>query len=1765
MATQTQTYNYTGSQVSHTVSVPGGGTTDVLITLVGGGGASGTHPSKQVNGGGGNGGDLELVLECSDGDVLDFEVGQGGQAQLSASGPGGAGGWPDGGDGGHPNFTNTGNGGGGGSTRLYLNSTLLAVAAGGGGGGVGHRGGDAGYPDGDNGGGFTVFAEGGTASAGGVAAGNNWSSGGESSDGDYLYGGHGYRSGNASTADDLSGGGGGGGYYGGAGGVSATNNAYIGGGAGSSWYDTSVSAIKRVRYTNKQNGAEPGLADFTSNLHGGDGEASFEYDDTGASTPISGTQTFNFDYAGSIARYEVALENAAMAVDVDFTITGGGGPASIFDTNPARTGGSGHTVSFTLPMVVDGSVIEIEVGEGGKHGENNGEGPKRTFPDGGDSQNPSLSGFTICGGSGGGSTRVYLDGVLVAVAGGGGAALGQGGGDAGHPSGADGNGPGGEGGDQSEGGDAPSSGGDQDGDFLRGGDGSADTDEVTAANQFAGGGGGGGYYGGGSGFGGSSRSYRGGGGGSSWTDSAKTTSVTYSSPGNGGAPGNANHFTAAGQGGHGSATITHDTSGQIAAPGDPGPAIAVTPPDGAASIDGLTRESYSGSIVSFTMSEDTLVTAKAYGGGGAPGYYNSTSFTPDVGGDGGLSEIEFIAKNGSVVEFEIGEGGKVNSDGTSGGRGGWPDGGDAGNTTVGGTGTGGGGGSTRVYLDGVLMGVGGAGGGMGFISNAGGDGGGTTGEDGEDGLATGGTQTEGGIAPERPTDPVPQGDYLEGGDGWPTGVGDRFTSTNNAGGGGGGGYYGGGGAASAGTNQLKGGGGGSGFASLDNISRSLSQGVANNGGEGATTYAGVTPAGDGWVDYKFEPIAGSGIGWHDETAPLQVDLVAPTAISGQPTEVEIDGGPDGLIAQIDVEPLTGPVWAVAEALPVIDVDGDIGGLGNISVNVQTAPVDYDIDIVTQVGAGDSDGHTNASGTTGWDIAISSPQFILASTIDIDTVQGPIDISPAEASGEAAITYDQGTPIGPVEITQAVDGSAASVAEFEVDTPFEIVVEPADGFSEMEGGYTLNTAIGPVAVTAPVPNAYEITPITTVPTPDITLSAPEADAGNTVGYVLTTILYVFPIPAFGGPAVGADFTTPDPDTGLRTFVVPPDIELQLSAQLVINFIASVDVTVAGVVAEIQEVGDASGDFGPDIGIEFYTQVGTSGSDFEVTGEVDFDAADDAVTVVTPPDANAVGGKNALIESLPIIEIEGDIGGIGSVEALVLVPAATYDIVLMAPAADGEGSTIVEIEDTIARVDIAAPQSIFAAAVSAQAPDPVEVTAPEPDAQLGVTATGGAFANDVIIDLQTTATATSTAEFEFTDGFEITVFDPVGQGEKAGSASAGAPPDITTSAPEADADGPEVFDVTSLPVVVIDQPVDGGAVGGGAYNAGPVDSGDAFFWHWRVVITDTNAAAAAATGEVALVDESLKTVLIEEPTAIVSLNAQVFNNFLPQITIDLPEVFTHEDVIDGLSPLPAVQVRAPEGYVLVDVEGWAPLRYKRSTTPGATPPPLQLREIAINEHDGVLFFNDGVAQISALVGRLATDGLAPTGGSEGNVLRADRSWGAATKRYTREVRTPPEPGTKGYLTDATLDQAAVTPALDTVYYRPFFLPKPVRLIDLGVPVDAGAAGAQAHVAVVEWDIETRSPGATRAEVNLTLDTAGDISAAVDERLEAGWYAAAFAVTGAAPTITAAQAPKRVKDDLTTVGDATASYAATLDPAPAPSADDTEAYAYVQGESL
>lgn len=202
-----------------------------------------------------------------------------------------------------------------------------------------------------------------------------------------------------------------------------------------------------------------------------------------------------------------------------------------------------------------------------------------------------------------------------------------------------------------------------------------------------------------------------------------------------------------------------------------------------------TAFTFVGAAQSFVAPSTKRYRVAMWAGAGGAGRYSASGSTSGASGHVVL-EVDLVA--GDTLSVEVGGGGQPGKSTpvAEGGLGGWPDGGFG---VRGDTHPGGGGGSSRVYLNGSLLAVCGAGGGSGGYSPGGsaGAGGGEVGQSATLNGGTGGTQTTGGFDRNAATVVAKQGSYLQGGQGGA--AADRFVSSSDDGGGGGGGYYGGGG------------------------------------------------------------------------------------------------------------------------------------------------------------------------------------------------------------------------------------------------------------------------------------------------------------------------------------------------------------------------------------------------------------------------------------------------------------------------------------------------------------------------------------------------------------------------------------------------------------------------------------------------------------------------------------------------------------------------------------------------------------------------------------------------------------------------------------------------------------------------------------------------------------------------------------------------------------------------------------------------------------
>ncbi len=279
----------------------------------------------------------------------------------------------------------------------------------------------------------------------------------------------------------------------------------------------------------------------------------------------------------------------------------------------------------------------------------------------------------------------------------------------------------------------------------------------------------------------------------------------------------------------------------------------------------------------------------------------------------------------------------------------------------------------------------------------------------------------------------------------------------------------------------------------------------------------------------------------------------------------------------------------------------------------------------------------------------------------------------------------------------------------------------------------------------------------------------------------------------------------------------------------------------------------------------------------------------------------------------------------------------------------------------------------------------------------------------------------------------------------------------------------------------------------------------------------------------------------------------------ITLEFPDGYAFV-VPEGR--FPPIYLDTVDAYVEVDEPGFAPLRFKRSITPGVVPTLVE-REIAIHEHDSILYSRNAGGDVVGTGYRdFARGYFAPDGGSSGQVLSSAGAWIAPDPEETLPVIFAPANTDRVMLTNEGITALDAAPELDKVYYRPFFLAKPVTIETLCVEV-VDTAAATIWMGVCRWD-----PAGVAGDAIIlgsgSAATAGLKQITPNARLEAGWYAGMFVVSGASGvTLRAVQAPSSVDGTIARVGDRIATYTGVLDPPPQPTDRAMDALAIVQAE--
>ncbi len=287
---QCDVYEYTGAEQQWTVP---SGVDTIRVKMWGAAGGGGPDLTNNAGGGGGY---TEAVIPVNAGQAIDIYVGGGGIAADSQTG--GAGGWPNGGNGGSGNRIEVaplgpigGSGGGGGRSEIRIGGTSYVIAGGGGGGTYNRNGGfggglEAEYTVANNS--FNLQGFGGTQIAGGAPASNTICGNPVSGiAGASLQGGNGATDLGGTLNDRTGGGGGGDGYFGGGGGSSHDGCFGVGsaGGGGSGYLCSTCPGVSGLTLTQTNFTAPgspanetdpllasyPGVATGTNSTNGGNG------------------------------------------------------------------------------------------------------------------------------------------------------------------------------------------------------------------------------------------------------------------------------------------------------------------------------------------------------------------------------------------------------------------------------------------------------------------------------------------------------------------------------------------------------------------------------------------------------------------------------------------------------------------------------------------------------------------------------------------------------------------------------------------------------------------------------------------------------------------------------------------------------------------------------------------------------------------------------------------------------------------------------------------------------------------------------------------------------------------------------------------------------------------------------------------------------------------------------------------------------------------------------------------------------------------------------------------------------------------------------------------------------------------------------------------------------------------------------------------------------------------------------------------------------
>lgn len=1416
----------------------------------------------------------------------------------------------------------------------------------------------------------------------------------------------------------------------------------------------------------------------------------------------------------------------------------GGGGGRDLQSRALGRGGAGGKTTVTIP-VVPGDVVKVMVGTGGKKAIASGQAPGG-WPDGGAGNFWTTP--TYAGAGGGGSTRIYVNNVLKAVAGGGGGMGATGAGGGGGLSGQNaatvaGYTGGGTGGTQTAGGLAG-------GGFLQGG-------ASPTSGNLAGGGGGGGYYGGG---GNNSANIRGGGGGSGWIDPALSGTLTEGSYYTAPDPPVAG-IGAGAVGGYADDASNHDG-------GDGFAVLNLRPYDAIDLVPGKQSVPYSGEAKVITVPEDGLIDVKMWGGAGSGGAYSSGS--GGSGGAGGFVAAQLLVKAGDVIKVETARGGQQTlPSAAAAGPGGWPDGGQGGKGTSRHGGSGGG--SSRIWLnDELVLVAGGGGGGVPTNNSAyGGAGGGLRGLDGGgtyNYAGQGATQWYGGHMPANGSDSNNTGGRLKGGLGFPDGTAANQAQGSSAGAGGGGGYH--GGAGSRGNNSTSssgGAGGGSSYIHVKALNAKTLAGeretppaiddpdyVAGIAVGSAVTTSTPRPAGDGLTVLNFSPAGSLG-----EIEPQQPTPVPATQASRDfriPANGSINfklwgGGGGG-------------TWWATEAVPTY---GGAGGFVAGWLNV----VEGDV-VRVETASGGQAPDASGGGYGGWPDGGEGGVYSAtrragggggSTRVYLNGVLMAVAGGGGSAGGGGNKGGSAGGAVG--ETGQGVagvyfggpggtqsSGGAGSLAEFDGG-----YLKGGFGYPKQDGrvGRT-NGATGDFGA-AGGGGFYG-----GAGAGNIVATAPPAGGGGS-SYINSGVIDGEDIPA---PADHIPAKTDDSD-----------------------YVAGVGV--GGLNSGASTTPPSPG--GPGHGALFF-----------VAGDVDIIPAEFELTTPLGPITNTAPGATAtalreIFVALPTITVIGDLGGQPQLEAVVITAVSAYDLTSEPPQVDVSGEVDLDIDDGLTPIKVIALRYILGGGGELYDPIVFDVTPPEgmgeevPDYDALIDSVLLVTPPEALLSGGSGAFEVGDARNPDRPWARLIVTSP--QGTMAGADQNPAfsmPAEIGLTSPEGEVFFPVFYTANPTDPAIVTPP--GASAAGQATIDAPVGFPKPLFLSRVFVQSPASTVSAGANVDVF----NIGLVVVGQPGARFESYADVRVNFMPAVYVQAPRAIAFEgqgQAIDGdlstaviliipplieasgdtaLSAEPGmVTLLAPEGFVEPIAGTNGAIRFKRSLIAGRTPASLSPREPAWNDADGVFFAGDAEGSVvSARLGDMGRGGLVPPGGQPGDVLYADGVWRQPQPAFIGPIKPSPAAGRR-VLTEAALGPAERRPQTGVVFYRPFFLPRPTTLKRLGFTVaTGGATSATIHFGLCHWDVFTARPNGVAHAASATSTAEGDRSVAVNLSLPQGWYAAMFAVVGAAPLLEATVAPVSIAPDFTAEGDWSAPFAGALIPAPTPAGAAADAYAYVWMET-